>query len=50
MQAYLTTKQAAAIMGMGPHAVRLLVKEGRLAVHYLGPKHPPCKRSPVGHP
>ncbi len=22
MQAYLTTKQAAAILGMGPHAVR----------------------------
>ncbi len=38
MQNYLTTYQAANVLGMGPHAIRKLVKDGRLAVHYLGPK------------
>ncbi len=38
MTSYLTTAEAAKVLGMGPHAVRMLVRDGKLAVHYLGPK------------
>ncbi len=38
MQQYLKIAEAAALLGMTPRAVSRLVADGRIAVHYLGPR------------
>ena len=38
MQAYLKITEAAKLLGMTPRAVSRLVADGRIAVHYLGPR------------
>lgn len=37
MKTYLKTSEAAAMLGMTPRSVQILVKSGKIAVHYLGP-------------
>lgn len=38
MQQYLKIAEAAKLLGMTPRAVSRLVADGRIAVHYLGPR------------